>query len=42
VERKRTAYFETLGWDERGISTENTLERLGLVELESAMSRLRK
>ncbi len=42
VERKRAAYFETLGWDERGIPTEETLERLGLVELEHAMSKLRK
>jgi aldehyde:ferredoxin oxidoreductase len=42
VGRKRAAYFETLGWDERGIPTQETLERLGLGELERAMSRLRK
>ena len=42
VERKRAAYFETLGWDERGIPTQETLERLNLGELERAMSRLRK
>ena len=42
VERKRAAYFETLGWDERGVPTGETLDRLGLGELERAMSRLRK
>jgi aldehyde:ferredoxin oxidoreductase len=42
VDRKRAAYFETLGWDERGIPTEETLERLDLGGLESEMSRLRK
>jgi len=42
VEMKRAAYFETLGWDERGIPTKDTLERLSLDELEHAMSRLRK
>ena len=42
MERKRAAYFETLGWDKRGIPTQETLERLNLGELERAMSRLRK
>lgn len=42
VERKRAAYFETLGWDERGIPTQETLDRLGLGELEHVMNRLRK
>jgi len=42
VERKRAAYFETLGWDERGIPTQETLDRLGIGELDRAMSRLRK
>ena len=42
VESKRAAYFETLGWDERGIPTQETLERLGLGELEHAIKRLRK
>ena len=42
VERKRAAYFETLSWDERGIPTGETLERIGLSELEHAISRLRK
>jgi len=42
VGRKRAAYFETLGWDEWGIPRKETLERLGLGELEYAMKRLRK
>jgi aldehyde:ferredoxin oxidoreductase len=42
VGRKRAAYFETLGWDERGIPTRETLDMLGLGELEHAMSSLRK
>jgi len=42
VERMRSAYFETLGWDERGVPTEENLERLGLIELEHAMKRIRK
>ena len=42
VGRKRAAYFEILGWDERGIPTRETLDMLGLGELEHAMSSLRK
>jgi len=42
VGRKRAAYFETLGWDERGVPTGETLDKLGLGELEHAMSKLRK
>jgi len=42
VGSKRVAYFETLGWDERGVPTQVTLERLGLGELERVMSTLRK
>jgi len=42
VETKRLAYFETLGWDERGIPRKETLERLGLGDVESAMKKLRK
>jgi len=41
VRQKRQAYFETLGWDERGIPTEETLKRLGLEDLEPAMKKLR-
>jgi len=41
VKQKRQAYFETLGWDERGIPTEETLKRLGLEDLEPAMKKLR-
>jgi aldehyde:ferredoxin oxidoreductase len=42
VNQKRRAYFETLGWDERGIPKKETLEKLGLSDLESAMRKLRK
>ncbi len=42
VEQKRSAYFETLGWDERGIPRKETLERLGLGDLETAMKKLRR
>jgi len=41
VEQKRRAYFETLGWDERGVPTEEGLRRLGLGDLEPAVKRLR-
>lgn len=41
VYAKRAAYFETLGWDLRGIPTKETLNRLGLGDLESAMKKLR-
>ncbi len=34
-------YFETLGWDERGIPTKETLKRLDLSDLEPYMKKLR-
>jgi aldehyde:ferredoxin oxidoreductase len=42
VNQKRQVYFETLGWDERGIPKKEALERLGLSDLESPMRELRK
>jgi len=42
VDKKRAAYFKTLGWDERGIPTRETLEKLELSDLEPAMKKLRK
>ena len=42
VEEKRAAYFETLGWDERGIPKKETLDKLGLGDVEPAMKKLRK
>ncbi len=42
VREKRSVYFETLGWDERGIPTKETLDKLGLGDVESSMSKLRK
>lgn len=41
VEEKRAAYFETLGWDEKGIPTKETLEKLDLSDVNSAMEKLR-
>jgi len=41
-ERKRLTYFETLGWDERGIPKTETLNRLGLKDLEPSMKGLRE
>jgi len=42
VEQKRSVYFETLGWNERGIPTEEALKKLGLEYLEPAMKRMRR
>jgi len=41
VDEKLQTYFETLGWDERGIPSKETLKRLDLGFLEKSMSRLR-
>jgi len=41
IDRKKT-YYESLGWDERGIPKVETLKRLGLEELEKTLDRLRK
>ena len=37
---KLRAFYETLGWDERGIPTKETLRRLDLGFLEKAVSKL--
>ncbi len=42
VREKRLAYFETLGWDERGIPTSETLGKLDLAFVEPSMKKLRK
>ena len=41
VIQKTAAYFETLGWDKRGIPTKETLEKYGLGDLEASMAKLR-
>ena len=38
---RRNAYFETLGWDERGVPMKEALDTLGLKNLESQMAKLR-
>jgi aldehyde:ferredoxin oxidoreductase len=42
VQQKRGVYFETMGWDEWGIPKRETLESLGLADLEPSMKKLRK
>ena len=42
VDQKIQSYFETLGWDGRGVPTKEGLERFGLGDLESSMKKLRK
>jgi aldehyde:ferredoxin oxidoreductase len=36
------AYFDTLGWDERGIPKKETLKKLGLSDCEPSMKKLRE
>ena len=42
VEQKKRKYYSAIGWDERGIPTTETLEKLDLEDLEEEMKRLRK
>ena len=42
VDQKLQAYFETLGWDDRGIPTKETLKRLDLADVEPFMKKLRE
>ena len=42
VDIKIQAYFDTLGWDERGIPKKETLDKFGLSDLEPFMAKLRK
>ena len=42
VDIRTQAYYETLGWDERGIPTRETLEKLDIADVESLMAKLRK
>ncbi|MCJ7730788.1 aldehyde ferredoxin oxidoreductase [Candidatus Bathyarchaeota archaeon] len=41
VDMKLQAYFDTLGWDKRGIPTKETLQKLDLAFLERSMAKLR-
>jgi aldehyde:ferredoxin oxidoreductase len=41
VDEKLQTYFQTLGWDERGIPTKEALKRLDLEYLETSMAKLR-
>jgi aldehyde:ferredoxin oxidoreductase len=42
VETMRRQYYSALGWDERGIPRSETLRRLGLEDVDRALSRLRR
>jgi len=42
VESRMQTYFQTLGWDERGIPTRGTLDKLGLSDVEPFMRKLRE
>jgi len=42
VKQKRKTYFETLGWDEKGVPTKETLKKLGLSDVDPLMRKLRK
>ena len=42
VSREKKRYFESLGWDELGIPKEETLKKLGLEEMQTAIERLKK
>jgi len=42
VDMRIQAYFDTLGWDERGIPTRETLDRLGLSDVDPLMKRFRR
>jgi len=42
VEQKKQQYYHTLGWDERGIPTTETLKRLGLEDADEEIKKLRK
>ena len=42
VDIRIQAYFETLGWDERGIPTKETLDRLGLSDVDPFMEKFRQ
>jgi aldehyde:ferredoxin oxidoreductase len=41
VDSKLQAYFETLGWDENGIPTKETLKKLDLADIEKSVAKLR-
>ena len=40
VDQKRGSYFETLGWDERGVPLKETLDRLGIGQVWADLQRL--
>ena len=41
VDVKIKAYFDSLGWDERGIPKKGTLDKLGLIDVEPFMAKYR-
>jgi len=42
VEEQKRNYYKVMGWDERGIPTQETLEKFGLGDVEPYMKKMRK
>lgn len=42
VQADKVKYYQSLGWDPRGIPTTETLKRVGVSELESTFKRMRR
>jgi len=42
VDRMKREYFKAMGWDERGIPTRETLQRLGLSYLDPYLQDMRR
>lgn len=42
VEERKMEYYKTIGWDKRGIPKTETLQKLGLDNVDRTLKRLRK
>jgi aldehyde:ferredoxin oxidoreductase len=42
VQQNKKAYYAALGWDDRGVPTEDTLRKLDLADVDAEMRKLRK
>ena len=42
VEDMKTKYYKSIGWDENGIPTSETLKKLGLQNVDTALNKIRK
>jgi len=41
IERRKMEYYQAIGWDERGIPESGVLEKLGLSDVDKALSKIR-